>query len=114
MNMKKIFKLSFCCLLIVIFSCNKETIFDTPTQVGISTVAYYPSIQINGPKFVAATEGNAHDDPAAVAMLNGDTITYATGMSISSTTAPGVYTIDYTGTSPDGSSSYQRIVVVVP
>jgi hypothetical protein len=114
MNMKKIFRLACCCLLILIFSCNKEAIVDTPTQVGISTVAYYPSIQINGPKFVAVTEGNAYDDPGAVAILNGDTITYTTSMSITSTTVPGVYTIDYTATSPDGSSSDQRIVVVVP
>ena len=51
--MKYILKVAFVCLLILTFSCNKETIVDTPTQVGISKVAYYPSIQIIGPKFVA-------------------------------------------------------------
>lgn len=112
--MKNFFKLGCCCFLILILSCNKETIVDTPTQVGISTVAYYPSIQINGPKFVAITEGNAYEDPGAVAMLNGDTITYTTSMTITATTPPAVYTIDYTATSPDGTSSDQRIVVVVP
>ncbi len=95
-------------------SCNKETIVDTPTQVGISKVAYYPSIQINGPKFVSITEGNPYDDPGAMAILNGDTITYTTSMTITATTPPAVYTIDYTATSPDGSNSDQRIVVVVP
>jgi hypothetical protein len=112
--MKKIFRLTGFWLLILIFSCNKETIVDTPTQVGISTVAYYPSIQINGPKFVAITEGSAYDDPGAVAMLNGDTITYTTSMTITATTPPAVYAINYTATSPDGTSSDQRIVVVVP
>jgi hypothetical protein len=112
--MKKI--IGFACfgLLIAIFSCNKETIVDTPYQVGISKVAYYPSIQINGPKFVAVTEGDGYTDPGAVAMLNGDTITYTTSMTITATTPPGVYTINYTATSPDGSQSDQRIVVAVP
>ena len=112
--MKYIFKIAFVCLLILTFSCNKETIVDTPTQVGISKVAYYPSIQINGAKFVSITEGNAFSDPGATAMLNGDTITYTTSMTITATTPPAVYTIDYTATSPDGSNSDQRIVVVVP
>ena len=112
--MKHIFKIALVCLMILTFSCNKETIVDTPTQVGISKVAYYPSIQINGPKFVALTEGNAYDDPGATAMLNGDTTTYTTSMAITATTPPAVYTINYTATSPDGSNSDQRIVVVVP
>lgn len=112
--MKKIFGFTCCCLVIAICSCNKETIVDTPEQVGISKVAYYPSIQINGPTFVAITEGDSYNDPGAVAMLNGDTITYTTSMTITSTTPSGVYTIDYTATSPDGTSSDQRIVTVVP
>ena len=112
--MKHIFKIAFVCLMILTLSCNKETIVDTPTQVGISKVAYYPSIQINGPKFVTLTEGNAYDDPGATAMLNGDTTTYTTSMTITATTPPAVYTINYTATSPDGSNSDQRIVVVVP
>lgn len=112
--MKHIFKIALVCLMILTFSCNKETIVDTPTQVGISKVAYYPSIQINGPKFVALTEGNAYDDPGATAMLNGDTTTYTTSMAITATTPAAVYTINYTATSPDGSNSDQRIVVVVP
>jgi hypothetical protein len=112
--MKNIFRLACCCCLTMIFSCKKEAIVDTPTQVGISKVAFYPSIQINGPKFVAVTEGNAYDDPGAVALLSGDTITYTTSMSVTPSTAAGVYTINYTATSADGSSSDQRIVVVVP
>lgn len=112
--MKNIFRIAFIGLLVLIYSCNKETIVDTPTQVGISKVAYYPSITINGVKFVAITEGDAYNDPGAVAMLNGDTISYTTSMSITTTTAPGVYTINYIATSPDGSNSDQRIVVVVP
>jgi hypothetical protein len=112
--MKKIFGLACCWLIIAVCSCKKETIVDTPEQVGISKVAYYPSIQINGPKFVAITEGDSYTDPGASAVLNGDSISYTTSMTITSTTAPAVYRIDYTATSPDGSSSDQRIVVVVP
>jgi hypothetical protein len=112
--MKYIFRIAFICLLVLTYSCNKETIVDTPTQVGISKVAYYPSISINGAKFVSITEGNAFNDPGATALLNGDTITYTTSMTITATTASGVYTIDYTATSPDGSNSDQRVVVVVP
>jgi hypothetical protein len=108
------FLFPFSFFLILIYSCNKETIVDTPTQVGISKVAYYPSIQIIGPKFVSVTEGNAYADPGATAMLNGDTTSYTTSMTITATTPPAVYTINYTATSPDGSNSDQRIVVVVP
>lgn len=112
--MKKIFRLACCWLFMLIYSCNKETIVDTPTQVGISKVAYYPSIQINGPKFATVTEGNAYTDPGAAAFLNGDTIPYTTSMTITATTPADVYTINYTATSADGSNSDQRIVVVVP
>ncbi|HXB31410.1 MAG TPA: immunoglobulin-like domain-containing protein, partial [Puia sp.] len=112
--MKNIFRIAFLCLLVLTYSCNKETIVDTPTQVGISKVAYYPSISINGPKFIAVTEGNGYTDPGATAMLNGDTISYKTSMTIDASTTSGVYTINYTATSPDGTNSDQRIVVVVP
>ncbi len=112
--MKNIFRIAFICLLVLTYSCKKETIVDTPTQVGISKVAYYPSISINGPKFVAITQGTAYTDPGATAILNGDSITYTTSMTIDASTASGVYTINYTATSPDGTNSDQRIVVVVP
>jgi hypothetical protein len=112
--MKKIFGLTCCWLVVAIYSCNKETIVDTPEQVGISKVAYYPSIQIIGPAFVAVTEGTGYSDPGATAILNGDTITYTTSMVITSSTAAGVYAINYTATSPDGSNSDQRVVAVVP
>jgi hypothetical protein len=112
--MKNILRLSFCWLLVMIFACNKTNIVDTPEQVGISKVAYYPSIQINGAKFAAITAGQAYDDPGATALLNGDTIPYTTSMTIGISTPAGVYTINYTATSPDGSNSDQRIVVVVP
>ncbi|HEY4936221.1 MAG TPA: immunoglobulin-like domain-containing protein [Puia sp.] len=112
--MKYIFRIAFNCLLVLTYSCHKETIVDTPNQVGISKVAYYPSITINGAKFVAVTEGEVYNDPGATAMLNGDSISYTTSMSIVATTTQGVYTINYTATSSDGSNSDQRIVVVVP
>ena len=112
--MKKILRFAFYSFLVIACSCNKETIVDTPTQVGISKVAYYPSITIIGPKFVTVTEGNAYNDPGATAMLNGDSIPYTTSMTITATTPPAVYTINYTATSPDGTNSDQRIVVVVP
>ncbi len=114
MKNNSFFLFTFSVLLFLIYSCNKETIVDTPTQVGISKVAYYPSISINGPKFIAVTEGAGYTDPGATAMLNGDTITYTTSMTIDASTTSGVYTINYTATSPDGSNSDQRIVVVVP
>ena len=56
----------------------------------------------------------AYTDPGATAMLNGDSIPYTTSMTITATTPPAVYTINYTATSPDGTNSDQRIVVVVP
>jgi Domain of unknown function (DUF5011) len=112
--MNYISRFRFLWLPVLLFSCNKFTIVDSTKQVGISKVAYYPSIHINGEKFVAVTEGNAFNDPGAKAILNGDSITYSTSMTISANTTPGVYRIDYTAVSADGSNSDQRIVVVVP
>ena len=112
--MKYIIRVALIWILILTYSCNKETIVDTPYQIGISKVAYYPSIKIIGAKFVSITEGQAYDDPGATALLNGDTISYTTSMTIGATDPPGVYTINYSATSPDGTNSDQRIVVVVP
>jgi hypothetical protein len=112
--MKNILRIALCGLMVLFFSCNKTTIVDTPEQVGISTVAYYPSVTINGPKFASIVEGEAYDDPGATALLNGDTISYTTSMTITASTTAGVYTINYSATSPDGTNSDQRIVVVVP
>jgi hypothetical protein len=112
--MKYIVRTVILCLTVITFSCKKDAIVDTPEQVGISKVAYYPSVQINGEKFVVVTEGAGYNDPGAVALLNGDTINYTTSMTIGTTTPAAVYTIDYAATSPDGSNSDQRIVVVEP
>jgi hypothetical protein len=112
--MKYIIRSLFIGTLVLVISCNKMNIVDTPTQVGISKVAFYPSVAINGDKFVAVTAGNGYTDPGAVALLKGDSISYSTSMTIDASTAPGVYAITYSATSPDGSASDQRVVVVVP
>ena len=108
--------LLFFVVIAVAFSCNKKDDFNYPAgTVGISKIVYFPSITLNGDKFVAITEGSAFADPGATAVLNGAPTTYTTDPVINASTAPGVYTVTYTAKNPEGyTASVQREVAVTP
>ncbi|MFI5185310.1 MAG: immunoglobulin-like domain-containing protein [Chitinophagales bacterium] len=102
-------------IVIVLLSCNK-TDFNYPAgMVGISKIVYFPSIQINGDKIAAVNEGISYTDPGATAILNGTAVQYTTSITITSTTSPGIYVVNYTAANPEGfTASDFRIVVVIP
>src|SRR5882724_4956399 len=84
-----------------LFACNKEK-FDYATDtVGRSKVVHFPLISIKGDKIVAIQQGGSYTDPGAAATINGATATYTTSQTITGSTAPGVYTIEYTATNSD-------------
>lgn len=101
--------------LIALSSCQKYEVKNTANQVGISKVTFYPLVATSGDKIVAITQGQAYTDPGAKATVNGADVKYTTSTTITSSTAPGVYEIDYTATNSDGFSANDwRLVVVIP
>ncbi len=111
--MKYIMRVVFTCLVVLIFSCNKETIVDTPTQVGISKVTYYVVLTLKGPAFESVLIGQPYVDSGATAMENGKPTTYTTSGTVDVNTE-GIYTITYTAVNQDGyPSSITRNVAVI-
>jgi hypothetical protein len=111
--MKYIIRLAFIWILVLIFSCNKETIVDTPTQVGISKVTYYVVITLNGPAVESIVVGQPYVDSGVTAEENGVPVKYTTSGTVDNNTV-GIYTISYTAVNKDGySSSASRIVAVI-
>ncbi|HEY2721779.1 MAG TPA: immunoglobulin-like domain-containing protein [Chitinophagaceae bacterium] len=98
-----------------LFSCNK-TDFNYPAgTVGESKIVFFAAINTNGDKIVAVNEGTGYTDPGATATLNGAAAQYTTSKVIDASTAPGVYTINYTASNPQGFKANDfRIVVVIP
>lgn len=96
-------------------SCNK-TDFNYPEgTVGKSKIIYFPAIAIKGDKITSVVEGTAYTDPGATATLNGADVQFTTSTTITASTAPGVYTISYSASNPQGySASDFRIVAVIP
>jgi hypothetical protein len=117
MNMKTISNIYFSLLLIAAcsLSCNKSNFNYPAGTVGISKIIYFPSVTIIGNRIVTTTQGADFTDSGATAILNGKPVAYTTDPTISSTTAPGVYTVTYTAANAQGfSASDWRYVVVVP
>jgi hypothetical protein len=98
-----------------LFSCKKDDFNYPEGTVGSSKIVYFPLISTNGEKVVAIEEGNDYTDPGATASLNGVTAEYTTSQTITSSTAPGVYTITYTAANEQGFTATDwRMVVVTP
>ncbi len=111
--MKYIIRLAFIWMLVLIFSCNKETIVDTPTQVGISKVTYYVVLTLNGPAVQSIVVGQPYVDSGATATENGQPVKYTTSGNVDNTTV-GIYTITYSAVNLDGyTSSTTRNVAVI-
>ncbi len=112
--MKYIFKGTFLWILVFLFSCNKFTVTDTPTHVGISSVTYYVVFTINGPEVQSIVVGTPFTDPGAKAEENGQPAQYTTSGSVDINTV-GFYPITYSAVNKDGySSSVTRYVAVLP
>jgi hypothetical protein len=112
--MKHIIKTAVFGILLFLFSCNKETIVDTPTQVGISTVTHYVVLTLKGPAVESIVVGETYVDSGVVATENGQPAKYTTSGSVDVNTV-GIYTITYTAVNQDGyPSSVSRTVAVIP
>jgi Domain of unknown function (DUF5011) len=111
--MKYIIRFAFIWVLILAFSCNKTNIVDTPEQVGISKVTYYVVLTLKGPAVESIVVGTPYVDSGAVALENGQPVTYTTSGAVDNNTV-GLYPIVYTAVNKDGySSSVTRNVAVI-
>jgi hypothetical protein len=111
--MKYIIRFTFIWILVLIFSCNKETIVDTPTQVGISKVTYYVVLTLIGPAFESTVLGQPYVDSGVTAAENGVPVKYTTSGTVDVNTI-GIYTVTYSAVNLDGySSSITRNVAVI-
>ena len=111
--MKYIIKGGFLWILVFLFSCNKMTIVDTPTQVGISTVTYYVVFTLKGPAVESIVVGTPYTDSGAKAEENGQPVQYTTDGTVDINTV-GLYPITYSAVNKDGySSSVTRYVAVL-
>ena len=111
--MKQIF---YFLLLVAIgsFSCTKDDVVQTDTQVGSSKITYYATVTIKGDQYMSVVKDGTFTDPGATAVVDGEEIQVTTSGSVN-TAVPGLYTITYTGTNSDGySSSGSRTVAVLP
>ncbi len=110
----KLRNLFFLAALAGLASCSKDNFNYPAGTVGISKIVYFPSIAIKGSKIIAVQQGAAYTDAGATAILNGAAAQYTVSPTISSSTAPGIYTVTYTAANPQGFTATDfRIVVVV-
>jgi len=111
--MKYIIKGIFLWTLVLLFSCNKFTVVDTPNQVGISSVTYYVVFTLKGPEVESIVVGTPYTDPGATAEENGQPVQYTTSGTVDANTV-GFYPITYAAVNKDGySSSTTRYVAVL-
>jgi Domain of unknown function (DUF5011) len=111
--MKYIIRFAFSWVLVMMFSCNKTTIVDTPEQVGISTVTYYVVLTLKGPAVESIVVGTPYVDSGVIALENGQPVKYTTSGTVDNNTV-GLYPIVYTAVNKDGyPSSISRQVAVI-
>jgi len=105
-----------CAFILVVFtllisSCDKDPIIRDAKHVGISTVAYYPNITLTGDVILAVANGTPFTDPGVKAEAGGSDVPVVTTGTVN-TSVDGVYTLTYTATNADGSSTAHRTVAV--
>jgi len=110
----KIRLIFFCLLAIAGLSCNKENFNYAKNTVGSSKIIYFPIISTKGDKIIAVKQGDVYADAGATATLNNAPVDYIADQTIN-TANPGIYTITYTASNPQGfTASDWRMVVVIP
>jgi hypothetical protein len=112
--MKKIIQLSVLMLfMMAATSCEDEDFTYPAGQVGISKITVYPTLTLNGDRYlVIVNKSVPYADPGAVAKEGDTEIPVTTTGSVDENT-PGVYTLTYTAVNKDGfSASANRTVVI--
>jgi len=114
MKMKKYFKIVGSVFLLCLFiSCSKkETVENTATTVGHSSIIFFPSLAINGEQLVILQPGETFTEEGATAILNGQPIDYTTTGTVDLTT-PGIYVLNYEAKNEQGYSATDFRTVVV-
>lgn len=112
--MKKIIQLSVLMLfMMVATSCEDEDYNYPAGTVGISKITVYPTLSLNGDRYMAIVNKSVpFTDPGAVAKEGDTEIPVTTTGSVDENT-PGVYTLTYTAVNKDGfSASVSRTVAI--
>lgn len=85
-------------LLVLATSCEK-------TSQGLTRITYYPVISLQGDNPYIVQLGESYSEPGYTASLNGED--YTSGVKVSSnvnSAVPGIYSVTYSATNPDGCS----------
>ena len=85
-------------LLVLATSCEK-------TSKGLTRITYYPVISLQGDNPYIVQLGESYSEPGYTASLNGED--YTSGVKVSSnvnSAVPGIYSVTYSATNPDGCS----------
>ncbi|NEU09249.1 DUF5011 domain-containing protein [Flavihumibacter sp. R14] len=112
--MKKIIQLSVLMLfMMAATSCEDEDFTYPEGQVGISKITVYPTLTLNGDRYmVIVNKSVPFSDPGAIAKEGDTEIPVTTTGSVDENT-PGVYTLTYTAANKDGfTASTSRTVVI--
>lgn len=95
-------------------SCDKDTVIDTSSQLGISHITYFADLSMQGNAYMSVVQGNTFTDPGCTATQEGQTIPVTTTGSVN-TSQVNFYTLTYSAVNSDGySSSVNRTVAVLP
>ncbi len=94
--------------IIFMASCKKDS-------ENVSTITYYPVFTYNGDQFMSVHAGGSFTDPGVTALLDGKNWPVLITGSVDTIT-PGVYTLTYTSTNPEGFSNvtYRYVGVISP
>jgi len=99
--MKQMISIVVLTSVLMLASCDKDEINNTDTRVGISDVTVYPTLTLEGERFMAIPVGSTWTDPGVTAMEGPNTISYTTSGNVN-TGAVGVYRLVYTAINKDG------------
>ena len=110
--MKKRFVFLLSVFVLIISSCKKDDIINTPEMVGISKVTYYAVLTLTGDVIMAVPNGTPYAEPGVKAEAAGTDVPVTTSGTVDANT-DGVYTLTYSAVNSDGySASTTRTVVV--
>ena len=110
--MKKRYLFLFIIFAMLIASCTKDKIVDTPDRVGISKVTYYPTLTVNGDLIIALPVNGTFSDAGATAKAGSTDIPVVVSGAVN-TAAAGTYSLTYVATNSDGFSVTRYRTVVV-
>jgi hypothetical protein len=100
--------------LAVLSSCNKDTVIDNESQLGISRITYYATVTLKGNAYMSVVRGSSFTDPGATATSQGQNINVTTTGTVN-TGQVGLYTLTYTAVNADNfPASATRTVAVLP